>query len=89
MFHFVALAGIYMLIASQRQGILLWINLGMTFLNIGGNMLLIPEYSFLGAAYVTLVTQILLMLITLIIVLRDISIPGIYWRQYLYSLLFA
>jgi O-antigen/teichoic acid export membrane protein len=46
MFYFVSLSFIYMLIASEKQGILLWINSGVTAVNIIGNIILIPYYSF-------------------------------------------
>ena len=46
LFHFISLSFIYILIASERQGILLWVNLCVTLVNIGGNILLIPHYSF-------------------------------------------
>jgi len=75
MFYFVSLSFIYMLIASEKQGILLWINSWVTALNIIGNIILIPYYSFYWAAIVTLVSQILLTICTAIIVLKTISFP--------------
>ena len=44
-------------------------------MNIIGNILLIPEYSFFGAAIITLISQLILMIITAGIVLRTIKIP--------------
>ena len=78
LFYFLSLCCIYMLIASERQGILLWVNLAVTLINIIGNIIFIPYFSFMGAAYITLVSQIFLLLCTGYIILKDIKIPKIY-----------
>lgn len=88
-FHFLALASIYMLIASEKQSILLWVNLWVTIFNILWNILLIPHYSFLGAAMVTLVSQVILMLITWAIVLRKLRIPKKFLYHFCYSILLS
>ncbi len=77
-FHFVSLVFIYALIAHERQSILLKVNLVVTLINIVWNILLIPIYSFIGAAYITLISQIILMCICSYIVLRDIKIESVY-----------
>ncbi len=56
----------YLLIASGKQGRLLWINGGIALVNIVGNYLLIPHYSFVGSAWATVVSQILLIVCTAI-----------------------
>jgi len=78
LFHFVSLAFIYVLIASERQWLLLKINIYITLLNIIWNVLLIPHYSFIWAAVVTLVSQAVLMWVTAYIVLRQYSISKKY-----------
>ena len=54
----------YLLIASGKQGRLLWINGAIAIVNIVGNFLLIPHYSFVGSAWATVVSQVLLVLCT-------------------------
>ena len=75
LFYFLSLTFIYILIASQRQSLLLWINIIVTIFNIIGNIMVIPYYSFLGSAYITLCSQILLFILSSFIVLRSISLP--------------
>lgn len=77
--HFVSLAFIYVLIASERQSLLLKINIVITLINIIGNIILIPYYSFIWAAIITLVSQALLMIICAFIVLRGIKIQKKYY----------
>ena len=89
LFHFLALCCIYMMIASERQSLLLWINLWVTLLNIIGNIILIPHYSFLGAGVVTLITQAILMCVTGIIVLRGIPIPRSYVLSFVWTCIFS
>ena len=62
-FHFIALLYSYLLIASEKQSLLLKVQLWVTLVNIVWNMLLIPYLSFYGAAIITLITQIFLFLI--------------------------
>jgi len=78
-FHFVSLAFIYVLIASERQWLLLKINIWITIINIIGNIVLIPYYSFIWAAIITLISQGILMWVSAYIVLKDISISRIYY----------
>ena len=49
---------------------MMYINAGIAILNIVGNIIFIPMYSFVGSAWVTLVTQILLLILTYIAVRR-------------------
>lgn len=80
-FHFISLAFIYILIASERQSILLWINAWVAVFNIIWNIILIPHYSFMGAAIITLISQVILMFVSWYIVLKHIKIPLIYMRS--------
>lgn len=73
MFNFMANVSIYMLIAAERQSLLLWINGGVTLFNIVGNILLIPKYSFIGAAVITVISQILLFALTSFMIRKDIN----------------
>lgn len=86
LFHFISLAFIYMLIASERQWILLWVNSFVAIINVIGNLLLIPHYSFIWAAVVTLLSQIILMSICWYIVLKTIKVPRIYIINIIYTL---
>ena len=49
---------------------MMYINASIAILNIVGNIIFIPMYSFVGSAWVTLVTQILLLILTYIAVRR-------------------
>ena len=89
LFHFISLAFIYILIASERQSILLKVNLFVTLVNIIGNILLIPHYSFIGAAIITLLSQVILMCITWWIILRKITIPIKYLKSIWWTFIYA
>lgn len=88
LFHFISLTFIYILIASEKQGILLWVNLFVTCVNIIWNVLLIPHYSFIWAAIITLISQIVLMCICGVIVLKTIKIPPIYKKNLVLTIIF-
>ena len=66
--YFVSSLYTYILIAKWQQKIMMYINAGIAILNIVGNIIFIPMYSFVGSAWVTLVTQILLLILTYIAV---------------------
>jgi O-antigen/teichoic acid export membrane protein len=68
--YFVSSLYTYILIAHGKQKIMMYINAGIAILNIIGNIIFIPMYSFIGSAWVTLVTQILLLILTYIAVQR-------------------
>ena len=89
LFHFISLAFIYMLIASEKQSLLVWINLWVTLVNIVWNLVLIPHYSFYWAAFVTLLSQIILMWITWYVVLRKIPVSLKILGHILFSMIFA
>jgi O-antigen/teichoic acid export membrane protein len=54
----------YMLIAQGRQQKMLMINACIAVVNLVGNMIVIPQYSFIGSAWMTLASQILLLILT-------------------------
>lgn len=62
--YFIASLSNYILIARGEQKKILYINTFIALINIIGNILVIPHFSFLGAAWITLITQILLVSIT-------------------------
>ena len=68
--YFVSSLYTYILIARWEQRQMMYINAGIAILNIVGNIVFIPIYSFIGSAWVTLVTQILLLIMTYIAVQR-------------------
>jgi O-antigen/teichoic acid export membrane protein len=49
-----------MLLASGREKMFLWTSAVCTVFNIGANLLVIPRFSFYGAAWVTVFTELLL-----------------------------
>lgn len=88
-FHFLALCCIYILIASEKQSLLLKINIAISVLNIIGNIIFIPYFSFYGAAIVTLCSQILLFIVTFFIIWKIVKIPWKYIIQLWKSLFLA
>jgi O-antigen/teichoic acid export membrane protein len=60
----------YMLIAQGRQQKMLAINACIAVVNLVGNMIVIPQYSFIGSAWMTLASQILLLILTVYYVRR-------------------
>ena len=64
LFYFLSSLFTYLLIAHDEQKKLLKINLIITLINLAGNMALIPFYSFVWSAWVTLACQVLLLVQT-------------------------
>ncbi len=62
--YFVSSLYTYILIARGEQKKMLYINASVALLNIIGNLIFIPIYSFIGSAWVTLGTQVLLLALT-------------------------
>jgi O-antigen/teichoic acid export membrane protein len=54
----------YILIARGQERKMLTINAGIAIANLVGNLLIIPHYSFIGSAWVTLASQVLLLILT-------------------------
>jgi O-antigen/teichoic acid export membrane protein len=69
-FYGVSFLGATALIAQGRQRVLPWITAVVLVLNVGLNLLVIPEYSFKGAAAVTSISEVVLAIMTLVFVLR-------------------
>ncbi len=64
LFFFLSSLSTYLLIAAGKQAELLKINAKIALFNLVGNALVIPFFSFVGSAFVTLVSQILLLVVT-------------------------
>ena len=60
----------YVLISQDRQSVLAWVYAGATVLNIGLNVVLIPEYSLDGPAFATTVCEALSVALMLVFALR-------------------
>jgi O-antigen/teichoic acid export membrane protein len=73
LFYFISSLLTYTLIARGEQKKMIWINGTVAIINIIGNLIIIPQYSFIGSAWVTLFSQFLLILITGWYVRHDIS----------------
>ncbi len=73
LFYFISSLLTYTLIARGEQRKMIRINGIVAIINIIGNLIFIPYYSFIGSAWVTLVSQFLLICITGWYVRRDIS----------------
>lgn len=63
-FYFISLLYIYIFISAKKQWILLKINIFITIFNIVWNIIMIHYLSFIGAAIVTLMSQIFLLLLS-------------------------
>lgn len=73
----------FMIIAANRQRSALWLNFTALAVNILLNIILIPQYGFIAAAYVTLISEIIIFVFALGMVHRFLSfLPnfGILWR---------
>lgn len=62
--YFISSLYTYALIARGEQKQMMYINGTIALLNIIGNIIFIPLYSFVGSAWVTLFTQVLLLILT-------------------------
>lgn len=77
-FYFLSSLFTYVLIASNRQKIMLAINAGVAAVNIVWNIYLIPHFSFVGSAYMTLISQILLLILTWYVTRGSIRLQRIF-----------
>ncbi len=72
LFYFISSLATYILIAHSRQRSMMIVNAGIALFNVVGNILVIPHYSFMGSAIVTLISQILLVIATWYLVRDDL-----------------
>ena len=63
-----------LILIVKRQKLLVLIGvIGLVF-NVGGNLILIPAWGFIGAAWMTLFTEALIILVTVLILKREIGV---------------
>jgi O-antigen/teichoic acid export membrane protein len=74
--YFVSSLATYILIARNQERKMLIINMIIAVINIIGNLILIPMYSFVWAAYATLASQVLLLILTTYVI-RDTFIKKV------------
>lgn len=69
-------------ISSRRQKLISWVTVAMAFANVGLNLLLIPGYSFVGAAAATVITEILGTALALYLLKKtvNLTIPPVIWK---------
>ena len=72
LFYFLSSLFTLTLIARSEQKKMLMINLVIAILNIIGNIIIIPYYSFIGSAWVTLISQVCLLVVTGIVARHNI-----------------
>lgn len=88
LFYFLSSLFTYTLIARSSQTKMLTINAIVASVNIIGNIIVIPRYSFIGSAWVTLISQILLVILTYLAAKKHIHIRSVV-RISIVILLFA
>jgi len=82
----------YMVIAIGKQTKLIWPNAAMVVFNIGMNLLLIPKISYIGAAIVTVLTEILVVASYYFVMRQNIELRlrfSIVWKVVLSGILLA
>jgi O-antigen/teichoic acid export membrane protein len=68
----------YAMIAQRRQAVYIWINLGALVVNLGGNLLLIPRFGPLASAWLTVLTECVVLCVSLIAVWSVLRfVPGL------------
>ncbi len=56
---------------------MMWINGIIALVNIIGNILVIPYYGFMGSAYITVLSQVLLLIFTWYVTRRHIHLRSV------------
>lgn len=69
--------GLYVLVAAGKQRLYPWVGLAGLLLNVVLNVVLIPRYSFEGAAVATIITEAALLLAIWILAARTVRVPGL------------
>ena len=78
MLMFINNLGAHLLFAANKQRYFAWINLIAAIINILLNLLLIPRFSYMGAAFTTLVTEIFICACIDYLVYKNFSFPAPY-----------
>jgi O-antigen/teichoic acid export membrane protein len=71
--YFLSSVATFTLIAMEAQGELLRVNAFIAVINILGNITIIPVYGFIGSAWVTLISQGLLLIGSWFLVMRQLT----------------
>lgn len=74
LFYFISSLTNYILIAKNEQKKIIYINLFIAIVNIIGNLIFIPHFSFIGAGFVTIASQIILVIISAFFIRRELSL---------------
>lgn len=77
LFYFVSSLANYILIAKNEQKKIIFVNLAISIFNIIWNLILIPKYSFIGAAIITVISQIILVIISIFLVKKELKFSKI------------
>lgn len=78
------------IIVANRQSDLAKIYLAGSIFNVAGNIILIPTYSYFGAAYVTVATELLVTALMIFVIKRTLNyVPSlkVFWKALAVSLL--
>jgi O-antigen/teichoic acid export membrane protein len=65
------------LVSASKHRIYPWASLGVLLLNVGLNMVLIPRFSYHGAAWATIISEATLLVVICLIVHYSIKLPGV------------
>ena len=89
-FSFISIIFNYLVIALGRQAKLIWPNVIFAIFNIGMNLILIPKFSYIGAATVTVMTEFLVLIFTWAVAKKNMELRlkfNIVWQTGLAGLL--
>ena len=73
-FSFISIIFNYLVIALGKQAKLIWPNVIFAIFNITANLILIPRFSYIGAAAVTVMTEFLVLVFTWLIASQNIKL---------------
>lgn len=88
LFYFISSLTNYILIAKNQQKKIIYINAFIALFNLIGNILVIPHYSFIGCAITTILSQMILVAISLYFIKNELSVANALFKM-LYFLLAA
>jgi len=70
---FINSVSVYTLVAAGKQGSLVWPYVLAALFNVTANWLFIPYYSYIGAAYTTVATELIVLIYTFYLVARELK----------------
>ncbi len=65
----------FMLVSLGKQKQMLWPTAGFALFNVLLNLILIPRYSYIGASFATLLTEIIVVIATYLVMRKNIVLP--------------